>query len=215
MSEALLVSLRVTALAVPAILILGLAGGVLLARVRGNLRFVLETLVLVPVLIPPTVVGYGLLHLLGRNALLAQLTGLELLFTMAGAAVAATVMGLPLMIITCAAAVRATDPRLESVARTLGAGEWRVLREITLPLARRGIIAGLLLAAARAFGEFGATLMVAGAMPGKTRTLSIALYEATQTGDDATALGIVLLLTAVTVTIVAVLRWLEARGARP
>lgn len=214
MSEALLVSLRVTALALPAILILGLAGGVLLARVRGQLRFVLETLVLTPILIPPTVVGYGLLLLLGRNSLLAQTTGIELLFTATGAAVAATVMGLPLMIITCAAAIRAIDPRLESVARTLGAGEGRILLDITLPLAKRGIIAGLLLAGARAFGEFGATLMVAGAMAGKTKTLSIALYEATQMGDDATALAIVLLLTVVTVTIVALLRWLEARAVR-
>ncbi len=211
MSDALLVSLRVTLLAAPAIALLGIIGAVLLAHWRSPWRNLVELACILPIVLPPTVTGYYLLNLLGRHAL-GQFV--QLLFTPVGAAIAATVMGLPLMVIAGKAAIAGVDARLEAAARTLGASEWRVLCDITLPLARRGLVAGFLLACARAFGEFGATLMVAGSQPGSTRTLSIALYDAVQLGDDATALAIVALLTGCTVAVLALTRWLERGGAR-
>jgi len=138
-----------------------------------------------------------------------EIFGLHLLFTVPGAAVAATVVGVPLMVMATRAAVASISSRLEDVARTLGATEWKVLLDITLPLAKRGIFAGMLLGVARAIGEFGATLMVAGSIPGKTMTLTIALYEAIQLGNRAKAAAIVILLTAATIMVVILLRFLE------
>jgi molybdate transport system permease protein len=194
-TEALLVSLRVVGLATLGILGLGLPLAIYLARARGRARHLVEIVVLLPLVLPPTVLGYFLLLALGRGSPLTELLGIHLLFTVPGAAVAATVVGLPLMVLTTRAAIASVDRRLEDVARTLGAREHEVLRDITFPLAKRGIAAGLLLGIARATGEFGATLMVAGSTPGRTRTLPIALYEAVQLGERTTALGIVLLLT--------------------
>lgn len=211
-TQALAVSLRVMCMAVPAIFLAGLPLAIFLARAKTPLRHAVEVLVLLPMLLPPTVVGYYLLFVLGRDSLLARWTHLRLLFTPAGAAVAAAVVGLPLMVLSSTAAIQSIDRRLERAARTLGAGELRILREITLPLARNGIIAGMLLGAVRAFGEFGATLMVAGSIPGKTRTLSIALYDAVQLGDARAAAGIVALLTAVTATAIVALRLLRYGG---
>lgn len=212
MSDAIIISLRVMSMAVPAILALGLPLALYLARARGPLRHLVEILVLLPMLLPPTVVGYYLLFVLGRDSLLARWTGVRLLFTPAGAAVAATVVGLPLMVLSSKAAILSIDRRLEAVARTLGAGEFRILRDITLPLARNGIIAGMLLGSVRAFGEFGATLMVAGSIPGRTRTLSIALYDAVQLDDSRAAACIVGLLTGVTVAIILALRLFQRGG---
>jgi len=212
MIEALAVSLKVMCMAVPAILVLGLPLAIFLARTKSPLRHTIEILVLLPMLLPPTVVGYYLLFVLGRDSLLARWLHLHLLFTPGGAAIAATVVGLPLMVLSSKAAISSIDRRLEAVARTLGASELRILRDITLPLARNGIIAGMLLGSVRAFGEFGATLMVAGSIPGRTRTLSIALYDAVQLGDARAAAGIVGILTAVTVAIVIALRLLQPTG---
>ncbi len=206
MFDALLVSMRVTLLAAPAIALVGLAGAVILAHWRSPWRNLLELACILPIVLPPTVTGYYLLNILGRQAL-GQFV--QLLFTPVGAAIAATVMGLPLMIIAGKAAIAGVDARLEAAARTLGATEWRVLCDVTLPLAKRGLIAGFLLACARAFGEFGATLMVAGSQPGSTRTLAIALYDAVQLGEETTAMAIVALLTGCTVLVLALTRWLE------
>jgi molybdate transport system permease protein len=208
--EALWVSLQVTAMAAVGILLVGLPLALYLARSRRWLRHLVGLLILLPMLLPPTVVGFFLLSLLGRGSPLVEVLGIHLLFTVHGAAAAATVVGLPMMILPSRAAIMAVDRRLEDVARTLGAGELEVLLDVTLPLAGKGIAAGMLLGIARATGEFGATLMVAGSIPGRTRTLSLALYESIQMGDNLTAFGIVVLLTSIILLVIVALRFLES-----
>lgn len=209
MIEPLLVSLKVVSLATAGIVVLGLPLALWLARTSSRARPVVELALLLPTVLPPTVIGYYLLHVLGRGSPLVEWLGIRVLFTPAGAAIAACTVGLPLMVFSSRAAIGAVDHRLENVARTLGAHELRVLIDITFPLARRGILAGLLLGAARAAGEFGATLMVAGSIPGRTRTLPLALYDAIQLDDGGLALGIVLALTMFSVAALLVLRLLQ------
>ncbi|UCF39460.1 MAG: ABC transporter permease subunit [Acidobacteriota bacterium] len=194
------------------ILVAGLPLAVYLARAQTRLKYFLQISLLFPMLLPPTVVGYLLLIMLGNGSPVVEVLGLRLLFTPYGAALAGAVSGLPLMVLTAASAIGSVDRRLEDVARTLGASELQVFWDVTLPLSGKGIAAGMLLAVARATGEFGATLMVSGSIPGRTRTLSIALYEAIQLGDQTTAFGIVLVLTGLIVIVVALLRILEGQG---
>lgn len=193
--DALLLSLRVTALATVIILVVGIGLALLLARVRFPGRTLVELLVTLPLVLPPSVVGYYLLVALGRGSPIKEWLGIDILFTWWAAALASAVVGLPLMVQSARAAIASVDPTLEQAARTLGSPEWEVLWRITLPLARRGILAGLLLGAARALGEFGATLMVAGNIPGRTQTLPLAIYDAVQTRNYAAANQMVLLLT--------------------
>lgn len=193
---ALLTSLKVMALAVPLFALPGLALALLLARARFPGRSLLETAVLLPLVLPPSAVGYYLLLLLGRSGPLERWLGLDLLFSWPAASLAAAVVALPLMVQASKAGIAAVDRTLEDAARTLGASEAAVLLRVTLPLARRAILAGLVLGTTRALGEFGATLMVAGNIPGRTQTLPLALYEAVQDRRYALANGLSLLLTA-------------------
>jgi molybdate transport system permease protein len=194
--EPFLLSLRVTAVAAVLLFVLGLALALLLARSRFRGSTVVETLVNLPLVLPPTVTGYYLLLVLGRGGPVAGLFGWNLLFTWGAAVIASTVVGLPLMVGSARAALANVDPDIENAARTLGSSEWDVLWRVTLPLARRGILAGLALGAARAMGEFGATLMAAGNIPGRTQTLPLAIYDAVQNREYGRANGMVLLLTA-------------------
>jgi len=180
-------SLQVTATATVGILIIGLALALLLARVSFRGKLLLETLLYLPLVLPPTVVGYYLLFILGRGSFLVEQLNIDLLFTWQAAAFASMVVGLPLMVQTARAAFEEVEPEVEGAARVDGAAEWQVWWYVTLPLARRGILAGLILSAARALGEFGATLMVAGNIPGRTQTLPMAIYDAIQARryDDA------------------------------
>jgi molybdate transport system permease protein len=184
----------------------GVAIGWLLARKRFAGSALLDALLTLPMVMPPTVLGYYLLVLLGRNGpvgrWLQQVFGVDLIFTWQGAVVAASVVAFPLVFKAARAAFEAVDPQFEAAARVLGVSEAGVFFRVTLPLAWRGILAGVLLAFARATGEFGATLMVAGSIPGKTQTLSIAVYEAVQAGQDGLANFLVLV---TSVTCVAVL----------
>ncbi len=157
-------------------------------------KSVVETLVNLPLILPPTVVGFYLLLLLGRSGPF-QALGLRIVFTPMAAVIAAAVAGLPLMVQSSRAAIAAVDPLLEKAAGTLGAPPWRVLLDVTLPLSRRGILAGLVLAFARSLGEFGATLMVAGNIPGQTQTLPLAIYDMVQANRMAEANTAVLLMT--------------------
>lgn len=145
---------------------------------------------------PPTVLGYYLLVLLGQQGWLGgwldQQFGIRLIFTWQGAALAAAVVAFPLVFKPARAAFEAVDAQLEQAGRMLGLGELAIFLRVTLPLAWRGILAGMLLAFARALGEFGATLMVAGSIPGRTQTLSVAIYEAVQAGQDGLANALVL-----------------------
>lgn len=188
---ALQLSLKVALWATALNLVLGVGVGYVLARGRFWGREVLDAALTLPMVMPPTVLGYYLLVILGRKgvvgAWLQDHFGITLIFTWQGAVIAATVVAFPLVFKSARAAFEAVDTQLEQAARVLGVGEMGVFLRITVPLAWRGILAGLLLAFARAMGEFGATLMVAGSIPGKTQTLSVAVYEAVQAGQDDTA----------------------------
>ena len=188
---ALQLSLKVALWATALNLILGVGIGYGLARGRFWGREVLDAALTLPMVMPPTVLGYYLLVMLGRKgvvgAWLQDHFGITLIFTWQGAVIAATVVAFPLVFKSARAAFEAVDSQLEQAARVLGVSEIGVFLRVTVPLAWRGILAGLLLAFARAMGEFGATLMVAGSIPGKTQTLSVAVYEAVQAGQDDTA----------------------------
>ncbi len=163
----------------------------LLARRQWRGKTLVETLVSLPLVLPPVVTGLLLLKLLGRRGPLGswlwETFGLEVVFTWKAVVIALAVMSLPMLVRAARAAMEAVNPLLEQQARTLGAGELRVFFTVTLPLARRGVMAGTLLAFARALGEFGATIMIAGNIPGKTTTLSVAMYNLVQLGEDSHA----------------------------
>ncbi|KAB2875766.1 MAG: molybdate ABC transporter permease subunit [Burkholderiaceae bacterium] len=185
---ALGLTLKVAGWATALNLVLGVAVGYAMARARFAGRDVLDAVLTLPMVMPPTVLGYYLLVLVGSHgplgSWLIEHFGLRLIFTWQGAVIAAMVVSFPLVFKAARAAFETVDPQLEDAARTLGIRETAIFLRVTLPLAWRGILAGLLLAFARALGEFGATLMVAGSIPGRTQTLSIAVYEAVQAGQD-------------------------------
>ncbi len=202
---ALSLSLKVAGWATALNIILGVGVGYFLARTRFLGRDLLDTLLTLPMVMPPTVLGYYLLVLVGRRSAfgswLYDTFGINLIFTWQGAVIAATVVAFPLVFKPARAAFEAVDGQLEQAARVLGVSELSIFFRITLPLAWRGILAGVLLAFARALGEFGATLMVAGSIPGKTQTLSIAVYEAVQAGKDDTANMLVVITSIVCVVV--------------
>ena len=202
---ALSLSLKVAGWATALNIVLGIGVGYFLARTRFPGRDLLDTLLTLPMVMPPTVLGYYLLVLVGRRSAfgswLYDTFGINLIFTWQGAVIAATVVAFPLVFKPARAAFEAVDGQLEQAARVLGVSELSIFFRITLPLAWRGILAGVLLAFARALGEFGATLMVAGSIPGKTQTLSIAVYEAVQAGKDDTANMLVVITSIVCVVV--------------
>lgn len=200
----LLLSLKVAGWATALDLVLGVAAGYALARWRSGARDVVDSLLTLPLVLPPTVLGYYLLVLLGRRGVLGawlDRIGIQLVFTWQGAVIASMVVAFPLILKSARAAFEAVDPQLERAARTLGISETGIFFRVTLPLAARAILAGALLAFARALGEFGATLMIAGNLPGRTQTLSVAVYAAVQAGDDTTANFLVLVTSATCVLI--------------
>ncbi len=184
----------VSALSTLLILPFGLATAWLLARKDWPGKSICETLVALPLVMPPVATGLILLKLLGRRgpigSFLHDTLGLDVVFTWRAVLIALGVMSFPLLVRSARVAFEEVNPRLEQIARTLGAGEWRVFLTITAPLAARGIAAGLLLAFARALGEFGATIMVAGNIPGQTSTLSLAIFQSVELGEDEHALGL-------------------------
>ncbi|MEZ5428066.1 MAG: molybdate ABC transporter permease subunit [Pyrinomonadaceae bacterium] len=186
--------------------VLGLAFAFLLAKRRFRGRELLDAVLTMPLVLPPTVTGYYLIVLLGRRGLLGgyiyDLTGWSFVFTWQGAVVAAVIVSLPLMIRASRASIESVNPNYEIASYTLGKSELETFFRITLPLARRGVLAGLILSFARALGEFGATLMIAGNIPGKTQTMPLAIYEAVASGDDRRAQVLALILTVVSVAAV-------------
>ena len=188
---ALGLTLKVAGWATALNLVLGVAVGYAMARLRFPGRDVLDAVLTLPMVMPPTVLGYYLLVLVGSHGALGSWLiehfGIRLVFTWQGAVIAAMVVSFPLVFKAARAAFETVDLQLEDAARTLGTHALAVFFRVTLPLAWRGVLAGLLLSFARALGEFGATLMVAGSIPGRTQTLSIAVYEAVQAGQDETA----------------------------
>lgn len=191
-------SVRVALIAVIIVALVGLPLSRLLARWEFPGKDVLEAAITLPLVLPPSVIGYGLLMTIGKNGLLGKALaemGITLIFTWWAAVIASTVVAFPLMYQSAKAAFKSVDINYEKAARTLGASEARIFFTITLPLALPGIIAGLVLSFARALGEFGATLMVAGNIPGQTQTIPLAIYFAVEAGDTATAKILVAIIT--------------------
>lgn len=207
-------TLRVSITATGLAIVLGLALAWLLARKSFWGKNLLDALLMQPLVIPPTVLGYYLLVAFGRNAPLGRFLedtfGLTLVFTWKGAVLAALTTSLPLFIKPARAAIESVDRRLENAARLLGKSEPAVFYTITLPLAWRGLLAGGMMAFARSVGDFGATLMVAGNIPGRTQTVSIAIYDAVQSGDMAGANTLVLLMTLFSVVVLLIVGWVTA-----
>lgn len=198
---ALGLSLRVALWATALAALAGIAIGYALARTRFPGRELVDSLLLLPMVLPPTVLGYYLLVVVGRRGWLGgwleRQFGIQLIFTWQGAVLAAALVALPFVCKSARAAFEGVEPQFEQAARVLGISEIGIFFRVSLPLAWRGILAGVLLAFARAFGEFGATLMVAGSIAGRTQTLSIAVYEAVQAGQDDVA-NLLVLITSVT-----------------
>ena len=182
----------------------GIPLGWLLAIGSFRGKNLLSSLVTLPMVLPPTVLGYYLLTLLGRQSALGtwlwETWKINLIFTWQGAVIAASLVTLPLMVRSVQGGIQAVDSELEEVARSLGKNEWTVFFRVTLPLAWEGVLTGLTLSFTRAMGEFGATLMVAGNIPGKTQTLSVAIYDAVQGGNYQEAKFLVLLISLLTIS---------------
>jgi molybdate transport system permease protein len=189
--EVVLFTLRIAALGTLLILPIGVAVAFALARYRGPGKSAIETLLSLPLVLPPTAVGIVLLELLARRSSLGSALaalGIEIVFTWKAVLLATMVMAFPLLVRSARTAFEEVDPRLVGIARTLGCGPFRAFFRVILPLAWRGVLAGAVLAFARALGEFGATVMVAGNIPGRTRTLALAIFNDNQIGRDDRAL---------------------------
>jgi molybdate transport system permease protein len=212
-----LLSLRVSAEALAIAGPIGIAIACWQARSRSRLRRAVDALVLLPLVLPPSVVGYFLVVAFGRRGILGKVfdraLGIRLVFTPAAAVLASAIVAMPLIVKTAQPALESVPRELEDVGRTLGLAPLRLLARVSLPLAWRGVVAGLVLGFARAAGEFGATLMFAGDIPGRTNTMPIEIFEAYRAGQDARALGYVGILTSLSVVVVLLAtRMSEASG---
>ncbi len=198
-------SLRVAALSTLIAAVLGLWLAYLLANREFRGKEVLDAAVTLPLVLPPTVLGYYLLVVLGRASPFGKLYeaafGAPLVFTWQAAVVAALFHSLPLLVKSARAALESVDRSLERAALNLGASEWKTFRRVTLPLARRPILAAMALAFARALGDFGVTIMIAGNIPGRTQTVAVAIYDAVEAGNGALARALVLIISGLALAI--------------
>ena len=212
---ALRLSFMVVSLATLVISVVGTALGFLFAKRTFRGKDLLDAVFTMPMVLPPTVTGYYLILLLGRRGVLGKplylFTGWSVTFTWIAAVIATTVVALPLMVKSARAAIESVNPDYEVASRLMGKSELETFFRITLPLASRGILAGIVLSFARAFGEFGATLMLAGNIPGKTQTMPLAIYEAVVAGEDAEAKWMALILTGISISVV----YITNRLSRP
>ncbi len=208
----LFLTLKVSLVSAVFTVTIGLSLAWLAARCDFPGKWILDVIIMQPLVIPPTVLGYYLLVVLGKygpvGRFLNDVFGITLVFTWKGAVVAAVVASLPLFVKPARAALEGVDRNLENAARLLGKTEWQIFRTITIPLAWRGIVAGAVMAFARATGEFGATLMVAGNIPGLTQTLPIAIYDAVQMGDTTLANTMVAIITMFSMSVLYFVNWL-------
>lgn len=208
-------SLRVATLATVIAATTGIAVAYVLAKGKFRGRGLLEAIVTVPIVLPPTVLGYYLLTTFGVNSPIGQaweqIFGAPLVFTPTAAVLAASISALPFVVRTGRAAIEDVDPRLEAAMRVAGHSEWRVAVLVTLPVAQRGLIAGVALGFARALGDFGATVMVAGNIPGRTQTLPIAVYDSVQAGDYSAARIGSLILAAIAIVVLLTVTTLSGR----
>ncbi len=206
--QPLLLTLKVSGLATVTAMVCGVAVAYVLTHWRFIGRDVVDAICTLPMVMPPTVLGYYLIVMIGRRGFLGmwlkETFGITLMFNWKGAVIAAAVVAFPLVFKSARAALEGVGKQYEDAARTLGQGELSVFLRVSLPLAFRGVLAGTMLAFARAMGEFGATLMVAGNLPGKTQTLSLAVYSAVQAGEDTLANILVLIISVVCVAILVI-----------
>jgi molybdate transport system permease protein len=208
-------SLRVATVATLIASIAGITFGYILAKARFRGRGLLEAILTIPIVLPPTVLGYYLLTTLGVNSPIGRawenIFGSPLVFTPTAAIIAASISALPFVVRTARASIEDVDQRLESALRVAGIPEWKVVFLVTLPVARRGLLAGVALGFARALGDFGATVMIAGNIPGRTQTLPIAVYDAVQAGNDSTARTGSLLLAGIAIIVLLAVTQLSSR----
>ena len=211
-------SLLITLVATGIVIFIGIPIAFILARRQFHGRELIDAIVTLPLVLPPTVTGYYLILLLGRHGLIGKylydLTGWSVTFTWIGAVIAAAVMALPLMVKSARAAIESVNPQYELASYTLGKSELETFFRITLPLSSRGMMAGVVLSFARALGEFGATLMLAGNIPGKTQTMPLAIYETVVAGEDRQAQLLALILTVVSITAIYLTNKLTGGRAR-
>jgi molybdate transport system permease protein len=209
--------LRVAGLATAISLVIGLSVAWVLASRSFGGKEALDAAVTLPLVLPPTVLGYYLLVVLGRESALGRLYewlfGQPLVFTWQAAVVAALFHAIPLLVKSARAAFESVDKSYERAARNLGAPEWRVFWRVTLPLARRSIFAASVLAFARSLGDFGITIMIAGNIPGRTQTVAVAIYDAVEAGNGQLARFLVLVISAVAILILYVANRVEQRHA--
>lgn len=212
----LILSLKVATISTIIVFILGVFFAHLFARKNFFGKSILESIFLLPLVLPPTVVGFGLLILFGKNgwigSLLLDWFDIQIVFTWLGAVIASIVVSFPLMYQSAAAAFENLNPRLENAARTMGASEWRVFWTISFRLAWPGLLAGLVLSFARGLGEFGATLMLAGYIPGKTDTIPMAIYFAVESGQMEKASFWVVIIVALGFSMIMWLNWWSRRN---
>ena len=185
-------------------------------NIRGKL--ILETVISLPLALPPVVTGYFLLILVGRESAIGQISqflfGNDIVFTWVASAIAASVVSFPLMVRAIIVAMQGVDTTLERSARSLGAGPIRTFLQITLPLCYNGLVAGILLGFVRAIGEFGATIVVAGNIPGRTQTIPLAIYSKVQLGKDSEAINLIIISTVLAIITLIIHHWLIVRGTR-
>ena len=198
-------SLRVAVIATAISLLVGLGLAYLLARHNFRGREMLDSMITLPIVLPPTVLGYYLLVVLGRDSAFGRgfeaVFGFPLVFTWQAAVVAAAFHSVPLLVKSARAALESVDRNVENAARTLGASEGRIFFQITLPLARRSVLAATVFAFARALGDFGVTIMIAGNIPGRTQTMAVAIYDAVQSGNTLPANIMVLIISLTAIVI--------------
>ena len=209
-------SFEVAAIATCLATALGVAIAGIISQPRIWGRELVDAAITAPMVLPPTVLGYYLLVLLGRESALGRgfeaLFGSPIVFSRGGAVIAAAIGALPLITKASRAALEGVDTRLVGAARTLGASPWRAFFSVSLPLARRGVFAGVMLGFARALGDFGVTLMVAGNIPGRTRTASLAIYDAVLSGRDADATRLSLIITGLAMVVLISAGYLTRHG---
>ena len=195
---------------------IGITAAWFMSSYKGKAKGILDGILTLPMVLPPTVVGFILLIIIGKNFPFGKLLnsfGVTLIFTWFATVIAATVVAFPLMYKTCVGAFSQIDVNVINAARTLGASEWKIFWKLTVPLAWPGIAAGTVLAFARALGEFGATIMIAGSIPGKTETIPIAIYFAVADGETGNAIKWVILIFIISLTVmVAADKWSEKQG---
>ena len=219
MFEPIILSIRVALVATAIAFFLGIFFEYLLTKKKVPGKNIWETILILPMILPPSIVGYLLLKLFGKRgpigAFLLDTFGIQVVFTWIACVIAATVVALPLMYQNAKGAFQSVDPTLEIAARTLGSSSFKVFRTVTMPLSIPGIVSGIVLTFARALGEFGATLMLAGNIPGRTQTIPTAIYYSVVTGKEDEAMNLVVVMVLFSFALVFGLNmWLKKKNHR-